>query len=108
MFNVGGGEFLVIMLVALVVLGPTKLPEAARQAGKIMGEFRRISTGFQREMREAMNDPVGKAIRSNPESPSTLPKATNTDNDTAALPASPPAEISSDEEPAAPSDGEQE
>lgn len=62
MFNVGGGELLVIMLVALVILGPTRLPEAARQVGKIMGEFRKVSTNFQREMREAMNDPVGKAL----------------------------------------------
>ncbi len=55
MFNVGGAEMLVIMVVALIVLGPNKLPDAARQAGKWMGEFRKISTGFQREMRDAMN-----------------------------------------------------
>lgn len=60
MFNIGGGEFLIIFLVALVVLGPTKLPEAARQAGKVIGEFRRISSGFQREIQSAMNDPVSK------------------------------------------------
>lgn len=60
MFNIGGGEFLIIFLVALVVLGPTKLPEAARQAGKIIGEFRRMSSGFQREIQSAMNDPVSK------------------------------------------------
>jgi sec-independent protein translocase protein TatB len=60
MFNIGGGEFLIIFLVALVVLGPTKLPEAARQFGKVLGEFRRISSGFQREMQDAMNDPVSK------------------------------------------------
>ena len=39
MFNIGGGELLIIFLVALVVLGPTKLPEAARQLGKWVGEF---------------------------------------------------------------------
>ena len=61
MFNVGGGEFLIIFLVALVVLGPTKLPEVARQVGKVVGEFRRISSGFQREIQSAMNDPVAKA-----------------------------------------------
>ena len=60
MFNVTGGEFLIIFLVALVVLGPTKLPEAARQVGKVVGEFRRISSGFQRELQSAMNDPVSK------------------------------------------------
>lgn len=55
MFNVGGAEMLVIMVVALLVLGPNKLPDAARQAGKWMAEFRKVSSGFQREMRDAMN-----------------------------------------------------
>ncbi len=36
MFNVGGGELLVIFLVALIVLGPAKLPEVARQIGGVM------------------------------------------------------------------------
>ncbi|MFT7473183.1 MAG: sec-independent protein translocase protein TatB [Verrucomicrobiales bacterium] len=61
MFNVGGGEFLIIFLIALVVLGPTKLPEVARQVGKVVGEFRRISSGFQREIKSAMDDPVARA-----------------------------------------------
>jgi len=55
MFNVGGGEILVIMVLALIVLGPDKLPEAARQAGKYLSEFRRMSHGFQQEIREAMD-----------------------------------------------------
>ncbi len=63
MFNVGGGELLVILLVALIVLGPTKLPEAARQFGRVMNELRRISSGFQREMREALDDPIEAAAR---------------------------------------------
>ena len=33
MFNVGGGEVLVIALIALIVLGPQRLPDAARQVG---------------------------------------------------------------------------
>lgn len=60
MFNVGGGELLVIMLVALVVLGPQKLPEAARKVGNAMGELRKLSSGFQAEMRNAISD-VDKA-----------------------------------------------
>ena len=54
MGNVGGGEILVILLVALVFLGPEKLPEVARQLGKVMGEVRKVKDGFQREMRDAM------------------------------------------------------
>ena len=56
MFNVGPGELLVIMLVALVVLGPDKLPDAARKMGNVMGELRRMSSGFQEEMRGAFED----------------------------------------------------
>jgi len=57
MFNVGGGEILLILLVALLVLGPTKMPEAARQVGQAMSSLRRLSTSFQRELREAMEEP---------------------------------------------------
>jgi sec-independent protein translocase protein TatB len=56
MFNVGGGELLVIFLVALIVLGPEKLPETARKIGNVMGELRRMSQGFQNEMRGALDD----------------------------------------------------
>ena len=55
MFNIGGGEVLVILLIALIVLGPDKLPNAARQAGKYLGDFRRMSSGFQRELKDAMD-----------------------------------------------------
>lgn len=54
MFNVGGGEVLVILLVALVVLGPDKLPGAVRSVGNMVGELRKLSNGFQSEMRNAM------------------------------------------------------
>jgi sec-independent protein translocase protein TatB len=58
MGNVGPEKLLLLFVVALIVLGPSKLPEAARTMGKILGEFRRISGGFQAEMRDALFDPV--------------------------------------------------
>ena len=54
MFNVGGPEVLVILLVALIVLGPAQLPKAARQVGQVMAEIRKVSTGFQRELSSAL------------------------------------------------------
>lgn len=54
MFNVGGGELLVILLIALMVLGPDRLPGFAKKAGKVMADVRRISQGFQSEIRSAM------------------------------------------------------
>jgi sec-independent protein translocase protein TatB len=56
MFNVGGGELLVIAIVALIVLGPQKLPEAMRTVGRVVGELRRISSGFQQEIQDAIKD----------------------------------------------------
>ena len=55
MFNVGGGELLVIMLIALIVLGPQRLPDAAKQVGRVMGDLRRISSGFQQELKDAFD-----------------------------------------------------
>jgi Tat protein translocase TatB subunit len=59
MFNVGGPEVLVILVVALLVLGPAKLPEAARQMGSLLGRIRELSAGFQSEMRSALEEPTG-------------------------------------------------
>jgi sec-independent protein translocase protein TatB len=56
MFNIGGGELLVIVLIALIVLGPQRLPDALRTVGRVVGEVRRISSGFQQELRDAFED----------------------------------------------------
>ncbi len=61
MFNVGSGEILVILLVALIVLGPAQLPKAARTVGNAMAEIRKISTGFQRELTSALEAEERKA-----------------------------------------------
>ena len=61
MGSIGAPEILVILVVALIVLGPNRLPEAARQVGRAMSEFRRISAGFQAELRDAINPPVVSA-----------------------------------------------
>src|SRR5687767_12168951 len=58
MFNVGGGELVVIFLVALIFLGPQRLPGAARQVGKFMADMRRMSNGFQSELRNALDEPL--------------------------------------------------
>ncbi len=41
MLNIGAGEMAVILIVALLVLGPERLPQLARGIGKFMREFRR-------------------------------------------------------------------
>jgi Tat protein translocase TatB subunit len=73
MFNVGAGELMVILLIALIVLGPDKLPDAARKVGNVMGELRRMSNGFQEEMRGAF-DEVTRTPDAVPETPSSPAK----------------------------------
>src|SRR3954468_21298324 len=65
--SLGPAEILVILVVALLVLGPSKLPEAARQVGKAMAEFRRVTAGFQAEVRDAFQEPQPSAPSPAPE-----------------------------------------
>jgi len=53
--GLGPVHLLVIALVALIVLGPEKLPQVARQAGKAMGELRHWTQLAQDEMRNALD-----------------------------------------------------
>lgn len=55
MFNIGGGEIIVVLLLALLVLGPDKLPATAKKVGRFMHEFRRMTSGFEQEVRKAMD-----------------------------------------------------
>ena len=50
MFGIGGMELVLILIVALVVLGPDHLPRVMRTLGKTVGDLRRASTEFQRTM----------------------------------------------------------
>lgn len=57
MFGIGMTELLVILVIALVVFGPTRLPELARSLGRAMAEFRRASTDLRRTFDEAVQEP---------------------------------------------------
>ena len=57
MFGVGMPELLVILVVALLVLGPKKLPEIARSLGRGMAEFRRASNEFTRTLSASLDEP---------------------------------------------------
>ena len=50
MFGIGSTELVVILLVGLIVLGPKSLANLSRTIGKMVGEFRRVSTDFQRTL----------------------------------------------------------
>ncbi len=48
------GDSAFIFILALILFGPKKLPELARQLGKLMGEFRRASNEFRMQMEEEL------------------------------------------------------
>ncbi len=60
--NIGPWELIIILLIAVVVVGPGKLPDVARSMGKALNEFRRTTSGVKREFEDALNfeDPPPK------------------------------------------------
>jgi sec-independent protein translocase protein TatB len=56
MFDIGGGELLVIGIVALVVIGPKELPGLIRTAGNAMAKVRRMAAEFRGQFDEAMRE----------------------------------------------------
>jgi len=56
MFGLGFAEILVILVVALLVFGPDRLPELARSLGRGLAEFRRASNDLRRSVMEATSD----------------------------------------------------
>ncbi len=54
MFNLGAPEIMVILLVALVVIGPKKLPDAIRQLGKAIREFRQVTNDMRADLTDAL------------------------------------------------------
>lgn len=52
--NMGPWEIAIILLVALIVVGPGKLPEVAKSLGKGLTEFRRATSGVKKEFEDAM------------------------------------------------------
>jgi sec-independent protein translocase protein TatB len=54
-FNVGIGEILVIVLVCLMVFGPERLPEVARQLGRALGKLRITTQSALDQIRDEAN-----------------------------------------------------
>jgi len=57
-FNFSGSEIVFLLLLALIILGPEKLPDAVRKFGKTYAEFKKVTTGFQTELKSALDEPM--------------------------------------------------
>jgi sec-independent protein translocase protein TatA len=57
MFQVGPMEIVVVAIIALIVLGPAKLPDAARAMGKGMREFKGALSGEDDDRDDVVNEP---------------------------------------------------
>ena len=61
--RIGVSELVVVLIVALLVLGPDKLPRYARKLGAALAEFRKASDAATREIRENVVEPLEEAQR---------------------------------------------
>ena len=72
--NLGMPEMIFIFLLALVVVGPKRLPGLARQLGKYMAEFKRASNEFKNQLEtEMMNIELEERAKKQEEAPKILP-----------------------------------
>src|SRR5438270_10199830 len=53
--NLGFTEVAFLVLIALVLFGPRRLPEIAREMGRFMAEFKRASSDFQNQIHQEIN-----------------------------------------------------
>ena len=62
MFGISAGEFVIILIVGLIVFGPSKLPEVGRAIGKGLREFRKA----QAALSQTLNEPLEPEKKSAP------------------------------------------
>ena len=104
MFGLGMPEILLILAIALIVIGPQKLPDLAKTLGRAMGEFKRSAQDFKRSIDvettvKDMNDITGpetdlkKIIKdTDPKEQAPSAKADNSSQDTGAKSSDTPAD----------------
>ena len=63
MFGIGTQELIIILLVALIFLGPKRIPEIAKSLGKALREFRRASSELKDEIEKEIEDTKGEIDR---------------------------------------------
>ena len=57
-FNIGTAELMLVFVIALVVVGPRRLPEVGRTLGKVLRDVRQMSQEFTAPIMQEMNAPA--------------------------------------------------
>ena len=85
LFNLGGGEVIIILALVLILFGAKKLPELAKGLGTGIKEFKKATRDVTEEMHSAMEEPpppprplppASPQPSSQPEAPQTVPQST--------------------------------
>jgi sec-independent protein translocase protein TatA len=80
MFGLGFGELILIFLIALIFIGPKKLPELAKGLGKGLREFQNAAKGFTDQLNEEQQTPpekIADATQQQTETTETAPTKTD-------------------------------
>ena len=67
-FGVGLPEVTVILILALLIFGPKKLPELGKQLGKTLKSLKKASNEFQNEIEQVINESEKEDLSKSPES----------------------------------------
>lgn len=79
MFNLGTPEIVLILIVALIVMGPKKLPEMAKSLGKGLREFRKAADDLKDSIEKDLREEATKPAKPNlikPDAPPAAPLET--------------------------------
>ena len=74
--TLGGPEILLLVVLALIVFGPRKLPEIGKSMGRMLAEFRRASNDFKRTIEDEVEaEKMREAMAEEPPAAASLPPA---------------------------------
>ncbi|MFH1737330.1 MAG: twin-arginine translocase TatA/TatE family subunit [Actinomycetota bacterium] len=71
--GLGGPEIIIILVIALIIFGPDKLPEMARGIGKGIREFRKITGGVERTLQDEFDTIMKEGDEAKTSPPATPP-----------------------------------
>jgi sec-independent protein translocase protein TatB len=97
MFGIGTGEIVIILVLALILLGPQRLPDAAKQIGKGLREFRKATEDLKQQFESelyALDDSKKPTLVPPASSQATIDAATGTATvPPGGVPLSPPGDV---------------